>query len=714
MKKITHTFCTNDREVLLETGRVARQADGSVILRVGNMVLLATVVSKKSPEEDVDFFPLSVEYSERFYAAGKIPGGFVKREGKPLDREILISRLIDRAIRPMFPRWYKNATQVNVTMISYDSEVEPEDYAALAASAALHISSNIPFECPISEVRVIKKEGSLIGNPNNIKEKFDFEITVAGTQSSILMVEGEASEISEKEFLEAIELAHEIIKKQCEEQFIFAEKAGLSKKDLLQKMQKDFFEKNLSASLISEEYKISLSREIESLCEKYSLSKLEREREFEDLFVKSTLEVFAAENYSEIKKEDIKKWNNEFQEVKKDIIRKNILKNSRRLDGRLLDEVREISIDLGFSPSAHGSCLFTRGETQSLSAVTLGTKMDEQNLDGVTYSGSSRFMLHYNFPGFSTGEVKASRGVSRREVGHGNLAMRALRRVLPPEKDHGYTIRIVSDILESFGSSSMATVCAGSLSLMDSGVQISGNVSGIAMGLILEGDNLAILSDISGSEDAFGDMDFKVAGTKNGITACQMDMKIQGISFDVLKKALEQAKKGREFILEKMNSKINIPRIDTKDHAPSYMSISVAKKYIGSIIGPSGRVIQDIQKKTGTTIFIEEKDDFGVVSLYSTCKKGIEDAKKVIEGIVAEPELNAVYKGRIKSILDFGAFVEFLPGKDGLLHISEVQHGERIENLNEVLSINSEIEVKLIEIDKKGKYKLSRKALLNN
>ncbi len=688
------------REISIETGRLAKQADGAVVVKMGKTMILATAVSKTEPLEGADFMPLSVDYQEKFAAAGKIPGGFLKREGRLSDYEILVSRLVDRILRPMFPDDYHADTQINLSLISADEEVFPDALAALAASAALSIS-DIPFNGPISEVRVIKlgDEYHINPTPKQITEA-SLDLMVGASYDNIAMVEGESKEVSEGEMLEALKVAHEAIKEQCILQKDLVEAIGSIEKrkhdhevhdeELKEKIYKDFFDK------------------VYEIASKGIANKSERKSHFDaikEAFVESLPED------DETNEDLINKY---FHNLEKDAIRKYVLDTHKRIDNRDLDEIRPIWTEVDYLPSAHGSAIFTRGETQSLTTVTVGTKLDEQMIDGAMISGYNKFILHYNFPGFSTGEVKPNRGPGRREVGHGNLALRALKAVVPPDHENPYTVRIVSDILESNGSSSMATVCAGTLSLMDAGIKIKAPVSGIAMGMISDSESgkYAILSDILGDEDHLGDMDFKVAGTEEGITACQMDMKIDGLSYDLLAEALEQAKKGRLEILNKIKESISEPRADLKPTAPRIYQMRVDKEFIGAIIGPGGKVIQELQKETGATIVIEEKDEFGEVNIFSNDKDSLEGAVKKIKQIVAVPEVGAVYDGVVKSIMPFGAFIEFLPGKDGLLHISEIKW-ERLESMDGVLEVGEEVKVKLVEVDKKtGKCRLSRKVLL--
>jgi polyribonucleotide nucleotidyltransferase len=688
------------REIIIETGALAKQADGAVVVRMGNAMLLATVVSKKEAGEGVDFLPMSVDYQEKFAASGKIPGGFLKREGRLSDYEILISRIVDRAIRPIFPDDYHADTQIGITLMSADSEVLPDCLAGLAASAALAVS-DIPFNGPISEVRVGKIDGKLIINPTPAQlEKASLEFIVAGSEEYILMVEGEANEISEDEMVEALQFAHEEIKKHCKVQKELTIAVGKEKKREYNHEKSDpaLYEK-MHAELYGKCYDV-VGRLIANKSERYDLIKAVKEEFVLSLGEEHGFEASLIGPY--------------FSKIHKEAARNLTLNEKKRLDGRRLDEIRPIWSVIDYLPSAHGSAVFTRGETQSVTTCTLGTKMDEQMIDGAMISGYNKFYLHYNFPGFSTGEVKPNRGVGRREVGHGNLAMRALKKVLPSGDENPYTIRIVSDILESNGSSSMATVCAGSLALMDAGIQIKAPVTGIAMGMISDAKTgkYSILSDILGDEDHLGDMDFKVTGTEKGITACQMDLKVEGLDYSVLKEALYQAKEGRLHIMNEIKKTISAPKPDLKPHTPRSFMMSIPKELIGAVIGPGGKVIQEIQKDTGATIIIEEKDNMGKINIFSNNQESMNAAISRIRAIVAQPEIGETYTGKVKNIMPFGAFVEFMPGKDGLLHISEIKW-ERLENMEGVLEPGEEIQVKLIEVDKKtGKFKLSRKVLL--
>ena len=688
------------KEIQIETGKLAKQADGSIVLRSGNMMLLATVVASKTYKEGTDFLPLSVDYQEKFASMGRIPGSFLKREARLSDYEILISRLVDRALRPSFPDDFHADTQVNINLISADSEVSPDAFVGLAAAAALAVS-DIPFNGPISEVRVAKINGEYIINPT-ISQIVDaeLELIVAANENDILMVEGEANEVSELEMLEAMKFAHEAIKIQC--QALKELEAAVGKTE-----KREYCHEVHDEDLKKELWDNFYGQFLEVVKEGNPSKKLRRENfnKIIDAYFESLPED------SQVDESLAKKY---FHDIEKEASRQLVLEERYRLDGRKLNEIRSIFCEVDYLPAPHGSAVFTRGETQSLTTVTLGTKMDEQIIDQPMFQGYNKFMLHYNFPGFSTGEVKPNRGPGRREVGHGNLAMRAIKKVLPNLNEYPYTIRIVSDILESNGSSSMATVCAGTLALMDAGVKIKRPVSGIAMGLISDSNSgkYAVLSDILGDEDHLGDMDFKVTGSEKGITACQMDIKVKGLSYQVLEEALNQAKEGRLHILGKMNEAIADSRGEFKPQTPRAMLIKILKEQIGAVIGPGGKIIQDIQKQSGATVTVEEKEDGGYVSIFTSNGEGMKIAEGMIRGIVAIPEIGEVYHGKVKNIQSFGAFVEFLPGKDGLLHISEITW-ERLENVESVLKEGDKIDVKLIDIDKKtGKFKLSAKVLI--
>ncbi len=688
------------KEISIETGKLAKQADGSVVVRSGNMMLLATVVSSQTAKEGVDFLPLSVDYQEKFASAGKIPGGFLRREARLSDYEILVSRLVDRALRPTFPSDYHADTQVAITMISADETISPDAFAGLAAAACLAVS-DIPFNGPISEVRVAKIKGEFVVNPTISQiEEAEMELLVAANANDILMVEGEMQESSEEDMLTALRLAHDAIKVHCAALVELTIEVGKTEKRVYcHETHDEELKKELWAGYYDKFYAVAKLANPSKSGRRESFKAVEAEY-FDALPEDTTVNKSLAKVY--------------FHDIEKEAVRQMVITERFRLDGRKLDEIRQITCEIDYLPSPHGSAVFTRGETQSLTTVTLGTKMDEQIVDSAMVSGYNRFMLHYNFPGFSTGEVKPNRGPGRREVGHGNLAMRAIKKVLPPDSENPYTIRVVSDILESNGSSSMATVCAGTLALMDAGIKISAPVSGIAMGLISDPKTgkYAVLSDILGDEDHLGDMDFKVTGTEKGITACQMDIKVDGLSYDVLVEALNQAKQGRLHILGKMKEAIATPRAELKPQTPRAMVIKIMKEQIGAVIGPGGKVVQDIQKQSGATVTIEEKPDGGYVSIFSANKESMDKAVSMVKGIVMIPEEGEIYDGVVKSIMPFGAFVEFLPGKDGLLHISEIKW-ERLETVEGVLQIGEQVKVKLIEVDKKtGKYRLSRKALL--
>lgn len=690
------------REIVIETGKLAKQADGSVVVRQGDTMLLATVVAAKEPKPDCDFMPLSVEYKEKYAAAGRFPGGFLKREARPSDYEILVARLIDRALRPLFPSDFHAEVFVTVNLISAEKDIMPDALAGLAASAALAVS-DVPFAGPISEVRVSRINGEFVINPTYTQnENADLDIMVGATYDNILMVEGEMKEVSEADMLEAIKFAHAEIKKHCLAQMELSKELG---KDVKRTYCHETNDEALREKVIAETYDkaYAIARE--------RSAKHERSEKFEALEEEFCAQ-FTEEELVE-KRPLIKRYFHD--DVLKKAMRNMILDEGIRLDGRHTTEIRPIWCEVGYLPCAHGSAIFTRGETQSLSTVTLGTKLDEKQIDEVLVKGTEQFVLHYNFPPFSTGEARASRGLSRREIGHGNLAWRALKPMVPVGEENPYTVRVVSDILESNGSSSMATVCAGTLALMDAGVKIKKPVSGIAMGLITDTKTgkYAILSDILGDEDHLGDMDFKVTGTKDGITATQMDIKVDGLSYEVLAKALEQAKQGRMHILGKILETIPEPRADYKPFVPRIVQITIPQEFIGAVIGPGGKVIQEIQKQTGTTITITEKDNKGYVDIFGEDKGALDSALARIKEIVAIPEVGEVYNGKIRSIVAFGAFVEILPGKDGLLHISEIGN-KRYETMEETgLKEGDMIEVKLIGIDpKNGKLKLSRKVLL--
>ena len=684
------------RVITLETGKLAKQADGAVMLKMGNTMLLATVCSAQEAGPDVDFMPLSVDYKEKFSAVGRFPGGFTRREGRASDYEILVSRLIDRALRPLFPDDYHAETFVQVTLYSADGESMPDCLAGLAASAAIAVS-DIPFHGPISEVRVARVNGELMINPTKSElATADLDIMVAATYENIMMVEGEMNEVSEKEMLDAIKFAHEAIKDHCLVQMELAKAVNKEKRAYCHEVNDEELRKDIWAKCYDKAYAVA---------RQCNADKHLREKLFTE--VKEGYLESLPEEEREAKKNMVARY---YHDVEKEAVRRMILDEGLRLDGRTTEQIRPIWCEAGPLPGPHGSSIFTRGETQSLSTVTLGTKLDEKIIDEATEQGKEKFLLHYNFPPFSTGEAKASRGVGRREVGHGNLAHRALKRMLPD--NYPYTVRVVSDILESNGSSSMATVCAGTLALMDAGIPIKKPVTGIAMGLITDNEKYAVLSDILGDEDHLGDMDFKVTGTVDGITATQMDIKVDGLPYEILEKALDQARRGRLHIMNIIKETLPEPRPDLKPHAPRMVTLTVDKDQIGAIIGPGGKIIQDIQEKSGAVIVIEEVGNQGIVDIAATNAESIEIAVARIKAIACKPEVGEIYEGVVKTITAFGAFVEFLPGKDGLLHVSEIDH-KRVEKVEDVLKEGDRVRVKLIDIDPKtGKFKLSRKVLL--
>lgn len=691
------------KEVTIETGKLATQAHGSVVVRVENTMLLATVVASAEAKPDQSFFPLSVDYQEKFASGGRIPGNFFRRESKLSDYEVLISRLVDRAVRPLFSDDFLNETQIILYLISGDQNNMPDSYAALAASAALAVS-DIPFDGPISEVRVAKINGQYIVNPerSQLKEA-TLDLIVAATMDNVMMVEGEANECQESELIEAIKVAHAAIQVQCEAQLALAQKVGdkaLIKREVV-KIEVDEAIKSFVTSLAT-----APILEVASS----ALDKVARKNGFKEILerVKATAieqngEEYWIENGSTIGKI--------FEKLKKEVIRKMVLDTGIRLDGRKTTDIRPIWCEVDYLPSAHGSAIFNRGETQSLTSLTLGTKLDQMLIDNALDRYDEKFILHYNFPGLSVGEVKPNRGPGRREVGHANLAGRSLKKVMP--EGLPYTVRLVSDILESNGSSSMATVCAGALALMDGGIQIKAPVSGIAMGMIADGTRAAILSDILGDEDAIGDMDFKVTGTEQGITGCQMDIKVDGLSYETLESALMQAKAGRLHILAEMNKTISKPADDLKPHAPRMVEMTIEKSFIGAVIGPGGKIIQEIQARTGTIINIEEVGDKGIVTIASTNAEGLQGAREAISRIAFTPSVGDVYEAEVESLMPYGAFVKFF-GQSGLLHVSEVDHN-RIEDVSTVLKVGDKVKIKIIGTDPKtGKLRLSRKALLDN
>ena len=683
------------RQITIETGKLAKQADGSAVIQMGNAMLLATIVSSRT-KSPVDFLPLTVDYREKFAAAGKFPGGFFKREARPSNEEILTMRLVDRVLRPLFPKDYHYETQVMIQLMSHDEDVMPDSLAGLAASTVIQLS-DIPFEYPISEVRVGRIEGEFIINPSRAQLKeSDIDIMVGASHDSVSMVEGEFDEISEEEMTDAIKFGHEAIKNQIQAQTELVNEigkketreydSGLDDEDLL---------KNIHDKCYKDCYEIA----------KKGLSKKERSKNFSAIKEK-LLESFSEEEIEE--KGNL--INSYFSKVEKDAVRELVLSEGIRLDGRKTDDIRPIWCEVNYLPSTHGSSIFTRGETQALATVTLGTSRDANIIDSPTHQGEENFYLHYNFPPFSTGEARPLRGTSRREIGHGNLAQRALTKVFP--SDCPYTVRVVSEVLESNGSSSMATVCSGTMALMDAGVKISKPVSGIAMGLISDGERYSVHSDILGDEDHLGDMDFKVTGTEDGITACQMDIKIKGLSYEILEKALEQAKDGRLKILNEMTKTIEKPSDEVKEHAPKMVKIEIDGSYIGAVIGPGGKVIQEMQKETGTTIVIEEEDEKGIIEILGTDQNMIDSVIQKIEDITFKPEVGKTYNVKVIKILDFGAVVEFRPGKEVLLHVSEIDW-KRVEKVEDYLKIGDKIDVKYMGIDPRTKkQKVSRKVLI--
>jgi polyribonucleotide nucleotidyltransferase len=695
------TFDIGDgRMMTLETGKLAKQADGSVVLRFGNTMLLATAVSAPEAKVGIDFMPLTVDYREMFASTGRIPGNFFRREAKPSDMEVLNSRIVDRALRPLFPSDYHAETQVLIYLISSDKTILGDCLAGFAASAALAVS-DIPFNGPISEVRVARIDGKFMINPTIEQMAIsDIDMIIAASEKDILMVEGEMREVSEADMLAAIKFAHEAIRIQIN-----------AIKELAAMVEKSKTKRTYNHETHNEELRAKVKAgtydKVYAVAKLGNPNKHGRSDAFKAVF-KAFWETMPEEERTDANEKLAKVY---YHDVEKEAIRRMVLDERFRLDGRGLADIRPIWCETDYLPMAHGSAVFTRGETQSLTTVTLGTKLDQQMIDTAIIQDDAKFMLHYNFPPFSTGEAKPMRGTGRREVGHGNLALRALKNMLPDENP--YTIRIVSDILESNGSSSMATVCAGTLALLDCGVKMKQPVSGIAMGLITDNTGkYAVLSDILGDEDHLGDMDFKICGTVNGITAVQMDLKVDGLPYEVMAQALEQAKQGRAHILGEMMKTMSVAREDLKDHTPRLIQIQIPREFIGAVIGPGGKIIQEMQRETKTIINIEEKGEFGIVDIASENKDAIEKALARIRGIVSVPDVGEVYEGKVKSIMPFGAFVEFLPGKDGLLHISEVEW-RRLESMDGVLKEGDLIQVKLIEVDQKtGKFRLSRKVLL--
>ena len=705
MNQIIKTIDLGDgRSITIETGRLAKQADGAVVVRMGDTMLLATVVSAKDAREDVDFMPVSVDYREKFSAAGRFPGGFLKREARPSDDEILVARLVDRALRPLFPADYHAETAVMISLISYDANVMADSLAGLAASAAIAVS-DVPFEAPISEVRVSRVDGEFIINPSSAQLKeADIDIMVAATYDNIMMVEGEMDEVSEEDMLEAIKVAHEAIKVHCKVQVELAAEVGVVKREYCHEVNNEELKAKVEKDLLPACYDLAKQQ----INDKHQ--RMESFAKIVDDYVEAYKEANAenAEIDLELDEKLIRRY---YHKVEGEAMRRMILDDGIRLDGRKTNEIRPIWGEVDYLPGAHGSAIFTRGETQSLSSITLGTKMDIKKIDNVTFQGTEKFLLHYNFPPFCVGEPKTPRGLGRREIGHGNLAFRALKRMIPEE--FPYVVRVVSDILESNGSSSMATVCAGTMCMMDAGMKMKRPVSGIAMGLITDknSDKFAVLSDILGDEDHLGDMDFKVTGTEKGITATQMDIKVDGLSYEVLSQALHQAKEGREHILGKILEVIAEPRAEYKPNVPRVETIQIPKDMIGPIIGPGGKNIQQMQEETKTVIVIEERDDFGWVEISGLNKEALDAAKERVKRIIALPEKGEIYKGKVKNITTFGAFIEIMPGKEGLLHISEITW-ERLTNVEDALKVGEEVEVKLLDIDRDGKLKLSRKILI--
>ena len=700
-EKIEIIKLEDGREISLTTGKLAKQAHGSVEVRMGNTHLLATVVSSFEAREGVDFLPLTVDYREKFSADGRFPGGFLKREARPTDQEILIMRLVDRILRPMFPSDYHAEVQIMISLNSHDPNVKPDALAALAASTAIAIS-DIPFNGPISECRVARIDGSFMINPSSEQlANADIDLMVGASADSVAMVEGEMNEVSEAEMIEAIKIGHEAIKAQCAAQVNLAAKVSASSEK--REYNHETHDEQLKERINKETYDAVYSVASEGL------GKDERSIKFKGV----KTDWIATLSEEEVEKYDSKLIGVYYHDVEKEAIRNLVLSEGKRLDGRATTEIRPIWCEVDYLYSPHGSAVFTRGETQSLTTVTLGSGTDVNRLDGVTHQGSEDFYLHYNFPPFSTGEARMKFSVSRREIGHGNLAQRALKKMIPA--DNPYTVRIVSDILESNGSSSMATVCAGTMALMDAGIKIIKPVSGIAMGLISDEkdpNNYAVLSDILGDEDHLGDMDFKVCGTADGITACQMDIKVQGLSYEILEKALNQARDGRLHILDKIVETIAEPRVQLKPQTPKIVVLKVPKSTIGGIIGPGGKIIQELQASTETNISIEEVDNIGVVEILGTDQEKIDLAVAQIRSIAFIPEKGKTYKGKVKSIMPYGAFIGISPTTDGLLHVSEIAW-ERVANVEDVLKEGQEIEVKLIDIDERsGKLKLSRKVLL--
>ncbi|MCX6228148.1 MAG: polyribonucleotide nucleotidyltransferase [Bacteroidia bacterium] len=700
-KAVNKTIDLGDgRTISIETGKLAKQADGSVVVKMGDTMLLATVVSATEAAENIDFMPLSVDYREKYSAAGRFPGGFLKRESRPSDDEILTARLVDRVLRPLFPDNYHAETVVMISLISSSKNEMPDCLAGLAASAAIAVS-DVPFNGPISEVRVCRIDGEFMINPSAEQlAKADIDIMVGASFDNIMMVEGEMDEVSEEEMLAAIKFAHDNIKVHCKVQEELAAAVGVKKREYCHEQNDEV----LRELIWKETYQKAYDTARALINDKHL-----RVSSFANIKAEFIVAYSEGKESSEINKNLISRY---YHDVEKEAMRRMILDDGIRLDGRTTTQIRPIWGEVSYLPGSHGSAIFTRGETQSLTSVTLGTKMDEKIIDNVTFKGKERFLLHYNFPSFSTGEAKVGRGLSRREIGHGNLAHRGLKKMIP--EGFPYIVRVVSDILESNGSSSMATVCAGTMAMLDAGIQLKRPVSGIAMGLITDkgSDKFAVLSDILGDEDHLGDMDFKVTGTTKGITATQMDIKVDGLSYEVMSKALQQAKEGRAHILDKLLDVISAPREDYKSNVPRIVTMMIPKDMIGPVIGPGGKIIQQIQADTKATIAIEEVDDQGKIEISAPDKEAIDAAIARIRAIVALPEVGETYSGKVKSIVQFGAFIEIMPGKEGLLHVSEIDW-KRIENPESVLKVGDIIDVKLLEVDQRsGKLKLSRKVLL--
>ena len=695
-KTFTQEILLKDgRSITLETGKLAKQAHGSVVVRMGNCMLLCTVVSNYNSGQ-VDFLPLTVDYREKFAAAGRYPGGFFKREARPSDGEILTMRIVDRVLRPLFPKDYHNEVQVMIQLMSNDDNVMPDALAGLAASAAIQLS-DLPFECPISEARVARVDGEFIINPSRAQlNQSDIDMIVGASADSVMMVEGEMDECSEEEMADAIKFAHDAIKDQINAQIKLADAIGRKEvREYDQAEENEELQKQIHEAAYNKCYKIA----------KKGTGKAERNNAFNEL--KEEIKATFSEEELEENGDLISKY---FSKAQKEAVRELVLSEGMRLDGRKTDEIRPIWCEVDYLPSTHGSSIFTRGETQALATVTLGTSREANQIDMPSYEGEERFYLHYNFPPFCTGEARPLRGTSRREVGHGNLAQRGLKGMIP--EDCPYTVRVVSEVLESNGSSSMATVCSGTMALMDAGVRVKRPVSGIAMGLISDGDRFAVLSDILGDEDHLGDMDFKVTGTSEGITACQMDIKIKGLSYEILVKALKQAREGRLHILEKLVETIAQPNESVKAHAPKMVSLKIPNEFIGAVIGPGGKVIQEMQKETDTTIVIEEDGDVGIIEILGVNQDKIDAAIEKINNITFKPTAGEVYNVTVIKILDFGAVVEFVPGNEVLLHISEVSW-DRIDKVTDEINLGDTFDVKYFGIDPKTrKQKVSRKALL--